>query len=210
MRLGIDEAGRGPLIGPMVVAGVLMDESKEKLLRDYGVRDSKKLTREVRERLFNVILENAEAIAVAKAAPEEIDSANLNELTYDKVIQIVEAMSPLSPSVVTVDKVGNEERVIKRILELGFTPNVVHKADEKFIECSAASIVAKVVRDRIVESLRKEYGDFGSGYPSDPKTIRWVMEMYKRGEPPPPILRRSWKILQRIAPGFYVEKGGLI
>ncbi|MCI2413940.1 MAG: ribonuclease HII [Candidatus Aramenus sp.] len=206
MKLGIDEAGRGPLIGPMVVAGVLLDEKREKLLKDYGVRDSKKLSRDARERLFNVILDNAEAIAIAKAFPEEIDSANLNDVTYEKVIQIIEAMSTFSPSVVTVDKVGNEEKVIKRILELGFSPNVVHKADENFIECSSASIIAKVIRDRIVESLKERFGDFGSGYPSDPKTIKWVMEVHERGEPPPPILRRSWKILHRIAPNFYLEK----
>lgn len=206
MRLGIDEAGRGCLVGPMVVAGVVLSEEGVKRLRRAGVKDSKRLTRRRREELFRSVFEESEAVAVVKATPEEIDRENLNELTYTKVIQIVRTLSVFPVEVVTVDRVGKEERVVKEILELGLRPNVVFRADEEFLEASAASVVAKVVRDRIVEGLKREYGDFGSGYPSDPKTRKWVRSLSSEGKPPPTIIRRTWRLLQRVAPQYYLDK----
>ncbi|ABP94836.1 MULTISPECIES: ribonuclease HII [Metallosphaera] len=206
MRIGIDEAGRGCLIGPMVVVGVALNERSIVALKQSGVKDSKKLTRKKREELFDLILSESEGVAVAKALPEEIDNNNLNSLTYTKVIEIIDALSWLNPEVVTVDKVGKEIEVIRAIEDLGFKPNVVHKADELFVEASSASIVAKVIRDRLIESLKKEFGDFGSGYPSDRKTVQWVLDLVSRGEEPPNIIRRSWKLLLKYAPGFYVNK----
>lgn len=206
-KLGIDEAGRGSLVGPMVIAGVIIDDDKEKLLKSIGVKDSKKLTPKARERLFWDILDVAEGIVVAKAYPDEIDSINLNLLTYKKVIEIIHASLALDPKIVTIDKVGNEKIVVDEINRLGLIPNVMFNADVLFVESSAASIVAKVVRDSIISILRKEYGNFGSGYPGDPKTISWIKEAYlKQPDNPPPIIRRSWKILRTVAPKYYIEK----
>ncbi|MCY0859119.1 MAG: ribonuclease HII [Sulfolobaceae archaeon] len=206
-KLGIDEAGRGSLIGPMVIAGVIIDDKVENLLREIGVKDSKRLSPRTRDRLFWNILDVAEGVIVARAYPDEIDSNNLNSLTYQKILQIIHASLPLSPQIVTIDKVGDENIVIEEIKRLQLVPNVVFNADVLYIESSAASIVAKVVRDSIIAELRKIYGDFGSGYPSDQKTTKWVMEMYKENEDrPPPIIRRSWKILRTIAPKYYIEK----
>ncbi|EHP70663.1 MAG: ribonuclease HII [Metallosphaera yellowstonensis] len=206
MRLGIDEAGRGCLIGPMVVAGVVLSEKGMGRLRAVGVKDSKKLTRKRREELFHLILEESEAVAIAKALPDEIDTNNLNELTYRKVLEVMRALSAFPIDTVTVDRVGKEVEVIEEIYRLGLRPNVVYHADENFLEASAASIVAKVVRDRIVLELREQYGDFGSGYPSDPKTRKWVERLAKEGKPPPTIIRRTWKLLQKSAPQYYLEK----
>ncbi|QKR00501.1 ribonuclease HII [Metallosphaera tengchongensis] len=206
MRVGIDEAGRGCLIGPMVVAGVALSDYSIKTLKDAGVKDSKKLTRKRREELFDKILESSEAIIVSKATPEEIDSNNLNKITYQKVIEVIDGMAWLSPNVITVDKVGPEEEVVKRIREMGFEPNVVHRADEMFTEASSASIIAKVIRDRIVDSLKREFGDFGSGYPSDRRTVQWINQVISEGRDPPNIIRRSWKFLLKHAPSFYIEK----
>lgn len=206
MRLGIDEAGRGPVIGPMIVAGVVIDENEARILKNYGVKDSKKLSRKEREKLINIITEFSESFIVTKVWPEEIDIMNLNYITYEKVIQIINAMSIFKPKIITVDRVGREEIVIETIKQLGSVPNVVFKADENYIECSAASIVAKVFRDRIIDELKITYGDFGSGYPSDPKTREWIKKIHSEKKEPPNILRRSWKILQRIAPDFYIEK----
>jgi ribonuclease HII len=206
MRLGIDEAGRGPVIGPMIVAGVVVDKNEAKILKKYGVKDSKKLSRKEREELIDVIIKFSESFIVTKVWPNEIDANNLNYITYEKVIQIIEAMSVFKPKIITVDKVGKEEIVVEKIKQMGSIPNVVFKADENYIECSAASIVAKVFRDRIIDELKVTYGDFGSGYPSDPKTIEWIKKIYIEKKEPPNILRRSWKILQRIAPDFYIEK----
>jgi len=85
-------------------------------------------------------------------------------------------------------------------------PNIVTNADVYFVEASAASIIAKVIRDNIIDTLKSKYGDFGSGYPSDPKTVNWVKNVYKEYLTPPPIIRRSWKILQEIAPNYYIRK----
>ncbi|MFP3162460.1 MAG: ribonuclease HII [Acidianus hospitalis] len=204
----MDEAGRGCIIGPMVIAGVIIDEKIEGTLKEVGVKDSKMLSREKREKLFEIISEFAEAYIVNKAYPNEIDSSNLNELTYSKVIQIIYASLPLHPKIVTIDKVGNEDIVIMKIRELGLKDNVVFNADVKYIEASAASIIAKVTRDRIIDSLKKIYGDFGSGYPSDPKTRKWIIEIYEKDKNnPPPIIRRTWKTLLKIAPNYYISKG---
>ncbi|BDC18102.1 ribonuclease HII [Acidianus sp. HS-5] len=194
----------------MIIAGVIVDEKIEGILKEIGVKDSKMLSREKREKLFDFISDFAEAYIVNKAYPEEIDSNNLNDLTYMKIIQIIYASLPFQPRVVTIDKVGNEEIVIEKIRELGLKDNVVYEADVNFIEASAASIIAKVIRDRIIDSLKKIYGDFGSGYPSDPKTRQWITEMYEKDKNnPPPIIRRTWKTLLKIAPNYHISKGEL-
>ncbi|AAY80320.1 ribonuclease HII [Sulfolobus acidocaldarius] len=205
--VGIDEAGRGSLIGPMVVAGVAIDSNFLKFLSEIGVKDSKKLTRKKREYLFGVILEYSYAISLVKAYPEEIDSENLNEITYRAMIQIIHSMSVYNPSIVTVDKVGNASAVEREIININSSPRVENNADVKYVEVSAASIIAKVVRDNIINELKKTYGDFGSGYPGDKKTVEWIKDLYSRQPTYAlPIIRRSWKILQDIAPNYYIRK----
>jgi ribonuclease HII len=209
MIIGIDEAGRGPIIGPMVVAGVAIEDSLLDKLKDKGVRDSKTLSRKSREKLFYEIVEIASAFSVVKVQPQEIDLNNLNSLTYQAVNKIISSMLYLKPNRVTVDKVGRETEVIVYLKLLGIEANVVHQADVNFVECSAASIVAKVIRDKEIDKIKEKYGDVGSGYPSDEKTINWISKIHEKGEPPPPFLRRSWKILNRIAPNYYLEKRGV-
>ncbi|ARM75136.1 ribonuclease HII [Acidianus manzaensis] len=209
MKLGIDEAGRGCIIGPMIIAGVIIDENQEKILKTAGVKDSKQLTRKEREKLFDIILNFSQLIIINKAMPYEIDSENLNKVTYKKVIQIIMASITFSPNIITVDRVGKEQEVIDLINKLKAKPNVVYKADELFVESSAASIIAKVIRDKIIDSLKSEYGDFGSGYPSDPKTKNWIKQIYESGNPPPKIIRRTWKNLLKLAPNYYISKRDL-
>ena len=204
--VGIDEAGRGSLIGPMVVAGVAIDDSKLQALKNLGVKDSKQLTKSKREKLIGIITSFAEGFVVVKVFPEDIDRKNLNELTYEAMIKIIDALSVFKPSKITVDKVGKALEVEKEIIKLGSKPNIVINADVKFVEASAASIIAKVVRDNIIDELKARYGDFGSGYPSDPRTVNWVKKLYESNSPPPPIIRRTWKILQGIAPNYYIRK----
>lgn len=204
--VGIDEAGRGSLIGPMIVAGVAIDDSKLQVLKNLGVKDSKQLTRERREKLVNIIASYAEGFVVVKVFPEDIDRKNLNELTYEAMIKIIDALSVFRPLKITVDKVGNAREVEKEIIKIGSKPNIVANADVNFVEASAASIIAKVVRDKIIDELKSKYGDFGSGYPADPRTVNWIKKLYESNSPPPPIIRRSWKILQDIAPNYYIRK----
>lgn len=83
-------------------------------------------------------------------------------------------------------------------------------ADAKYIEVSAASIIAKYYRDSDVYGLKKLYGDYGSGYPTDPRTVSWIKEMYRSGINPPGIVRRTWKTLKTIAPTWFMEKKSVI
>ncbi|MEM1626664.1 MAG: ribonuclease HII [Sulfolobaceae archaeon] len=208
MFLGIDEAGRGSLIGPMIVAGVLIDSKSLRVLKNVGVKDSKKLTREKRERLAKIISENSIAYEIVAVQPWEIDIKNLNMLTYEAVNKIVMSMIALKPRIVRIDKVGEEKEVEDLLKKLNIEYQILPKADELFIEVSAASIIAKVFRDWIIDELKKEYGDFGSGYPSDEKTIKWILSIYQKNKDKPPrIIRRSWKILKRICPEYYIKKG---
>ncbi|BFH73585.1 ribonuclease HII [Sulfurisphaera javensis] len=204
--IGIDEAGRGSLIGPMIVAGVAIDENKLNFLKKTGVKDSKQLTRNRRNELFGIITLHAEAFTVVKVYPNEIDNENLNELTYKAMIKIIHSLMSFNPRKITIDKVGNTKVVEEEILKMGVEPNIVTNADVNFVEASAASIIAKVIRDNIIDELKLIYGDFGSGYPADPRTVEWVKKVYGSYSSPPPIIRRSWKILQEIAPKYYIRK----
>ncbi len=194
----------------MIVAGVALDEGSLTNLKEMGVKDSKKLSKKKREELFNVILEASSGFTIVKVEPQQIDNENLNSLTYRAVNLIISSLIYLNPTKVTVDKVGQETEVISYLNSLGIVPNVVHGADVNFVECSAASIIAKVIRDRAIDEIKRVYGDIGSGYPSDEKTIAWISKIHLNNEPPPPFLRRSWKILKRIAPKYYVEKRGVL
>jgi ribonuclease HII len=208
MRIGIDEAGRGSLLGPMIVAGVVLDDKAVNSLKVAGVKDSKKLSRGKREKLFNIILQQAAAISIISVEPKDIDRENLNILTYNAIIKIISMLLPLNPDKVSIDRVGDEKIVEDFLRNLNLSYEIIPNADEYLIEVSAASIIAKVVRDWIMDELRSIYGDFGSGYPSDERTIKWILEIYKSNmENPPPIIRRTWKILKRITPKFYIEKG---
>jgi len=207
MLLGIDEAGRGSLIGPMIVAGVLIDRNTLNLLKAAGVRDSKKLTREKREKLARIIAENSIAYELVAVQPWEIDTQNLNLLTYNAVNKIIMSMVSFEPEMVRIDKVGEEKEVENLLRKLNLKYQILPKADELFIEVSSASIIAKVFRDWIIDELKKEYGDFGSGYPSDEKTINWLLNIYNTNKKnPPKIIRRSWKILKRLCPEYYNQK----
>ena len=184
---GVDEAGRGCVIGPLVVAGVLIREEKLPELKRLGVKDSKLLSAKKREALAVEIAHLAEKHLTVKLMPAEIDCAvesgrklhKLNRLEAQTMAKIIEALKPDKAYVDAADVL--EERFKHHIQEgLSFTVKIVskHKADRIYPVVSAASIIAKVERDREIASLRVEYGDFGSGYLTDGKTMgflkRWL------------------------------------
>jgi len=192
---GIDEAGRGPVIGPMVIACVCFDEEGIERLKELDVKDSKQLTHRKREFLEGKIKEIALKCIIKKISPVEIDETrkkiSLNDIEAKKISEIIESMD-IAPSIIYIDSPENiQENFTKKILKFS-KKNVriisEHFADSKYIEVSAASIIAKVERDREIENLKKNYGDFGSGYPSDPKTI----EFLKNHKIPREIIRKSW------------------
>jgi ribonuclease HII len=194
---GVDEAGRGPVLGPMVFAGILMKEEDIPELAGLGVRDSKLLQPSKRERLAIVILERAVKISMKVVSPREIDNAkaagvNLNQL---EVFCFAEIINQLNPDVTYVDAADvNPERfsqMIKNNLVVDTELISQHKADYDILVVGAASILAKVERDRLVKEL-KRFGEIGSGYCHDPKTISFLKEWVREYGELPSFVRHSW------------------
>ncbi|WP_048061468.1 ribonuclease HII [Hyperthermus butylicus] len=208
--IGIDEAGRGPVIGPMVVVGVAVCSNDIDKLVALGVRDSKQLTPVVRAKLYGEILRVALHSVIVKLPPALLDAVNLNQLEVETFEYIASRIAGVhdSPEAVYVDAVGSPEKLAARLSgRLGVRVIAEPGADKTYPIVSAASIVAKVVRDAEIRMLRRLYGVRGSGYPTDPETIAWLAEEYRRNPANPPwFVRRTWSTLKRIAPGWYVEK----
>ncbi len=199
MSCGVDEAGRGPVIGPMVIAGVCGD--RDKLIK-IGVRDSKKLTKKRREKLEKEIKKIADKIVIRIVEPEEIDilrkNMSLNEI---EVIVFSEVIRELRCREVYVDAADvNEDRFGEEIKKRVGNIKIIskHRGDSLFPEVSAASIIAKVERDRRIKKLQEELGDFGSGYPSDLRTVKFLEKYYREHDKLPPHTRKSWKTVKRM------------
>lgn len=199
--LGIDEAGRGPVIGDMFVAGVAINPSMLQRLRELGIRDSKELTPSARSRLVTIVLRYAEAVIVKRFPPSVIDKTNINVLYAKAVIDLVNNILRIGLQIkkIYVDAVTGRKALA--ILKGGISkiPFVLEpKADRKYVVVSAASIVAKFLRDLHVSKLKEMYGDFGSGYPADPRTIEWLEKhLIDSSTVVPSIIRRSWSTLKR-------------
>ncbi len=208
--LGIDEAGRGSLVGDMFVVGVCVDESKLGLLEKLGVRDSKLLTPDMREKLYDKIVDVVDEVLVKRIPPNRIDEENLNKLFIEAVAEIVrEALLKCKDIVkVYVDLTGSRNKLVNAIRKTGFNGDIVaeHYADKNYVVVSTASIVAKVLRDRHIKELSKTHGDIGSGYPSDPKTINWLKRIVVEKGELPSIVRRSWSTIRKYFPQSYVRK----
>ena len=195
---GVDEAGRGSMLGPLVVAGISISKSKVNLLKKQGIRDSKKLSPRARECLYKKIIQIVDDYYVVKIPPRIIDkSVSNHSLNHLEAKYMAKVISKLSPSIAFVDSCDiNSKRFGKEISKLTSNTKIRshHHADSKFITVSAASILAKVSRDRAITRLRKKY-DIGSGYPSDPKTKVFVKKSIRRNQNLT-FLRKSWKPVQ--------------
>ena len=204
---GVDDAGRGPVIGPLVIAGVVVDESKLDQLKKLGVKDSKMLTASTRSRLFKEIPEIVDECHVVELSAGDLDKIvnrapkfqRLNLMEAKAMAQVIEK---LKPDIAYVDSSDTRtERFKNNILDcLSSTPRIVseHKADINYPVVSAASIMAKVHRDGRIEEIKREYGEVGSGYAHDPATRKFLKDYYRRKGDFPPIVRRSWKTLAYI------------
>ena len=195
---GVDEAGRGSMLGPLVVAGISISKSKVNLLKKQGVRDSKKLSPRAREHLYKKIIQIVDDHYIVKISPRIIDkSVSNHSLNHLEAKYMARVISKLSPSTAFVDSCDvNSKRFGKEISELTSNTKIrsYHHADSKFVTVSAASILAKVSRDRAIMRLGKNH-DIGSGYPSDPKTKMFVKKSLRRNHDMP-FLRKSWKPVQ--------------
>jgi len=195
MICGVDEAGKGSVLGPLVVAGIGV--SSEERIADLGVKDSKQLAPGERERLYKEIRRLCR-VATVMIDAREIDAIRV-EMTMNACVarahaQVIKKIAPACAYVDACDvNCFRYAEMVKGHLEPPCEIVSEHHADEKYAVVSAASIVAKVVRDREIARLAKTYGDIGSGYPSDPVTIRWLSGYIGEHPQPPPIARRSWK-----------------
>jgi len=208
---GIDEAGKGPVIGPMCVGGVLATDTQINSLKNLGVADSKKIAPKKRELLAHQIEKYSEKIFVLEIAPQQIDEfRKLMSMNDIMVLAFSKVLEELHPDEAYVDAADvNEERFGKRLLQ-EYTKNhpdkaadisIIsrHQADDIYPIVSAASIIAKVRRDALIEELKDEIGvDFGSGYPSDPKTRQFLREWFNEFGELPDIVRHSWKTAENI------------
>ncbi len=199
--LGIDEAGRGAVLGPLVLAGVLVHEAELPKLKGVGVRDSKALPRGRRPAVARAVarLARVRAVVISSAA---IDRTNLTELEFQGAMKLI---ANLRPSLVVLDPPVGPRALpgfLDRLARCTGLPRTqvssFPKADRDHPAVAAASVVAKVVRDGYIEALRSTYGFGGWGYPGEPAVeqflVRWVRE---RGELPP-ICRKRWSTVLRL------------
>ena len=190
---GVDEAGKGPVLGPMIIAIVSGDEDT---LKKIGAKDSKALSHPSRLRIFELIKKEAGFMQWVKISSSELnremEGETINKIEEGKVSELIK-ISPCSKIYVDSFDV-NEERLSK--LLSGMTGKEVicrHRADSQFYSVSAASIVAKVIRESEMDIIRKKYGNIGSGYPSDPTTIKFLENSIQNGIDITDIVRTHWK-----------------
>jgi ribonuclease HII len=203
MILGVDEAGRGCAIGPLVICGVLASEETINLFRNLGVRDSKQLSRKKREQLEPEIMSLAEDFMLIKIAPGEIDEClpkhGLNSLEALKTAEII---SRLKPTVAYIDAPGKGARGYARLINSAIHGKTIiiaeNFADRNYPVVSAASVLAKVHRDAAIQELHIKFGDFGSGYPSDRKTQEFLKQYYHREGKFPDAVRIGWATIRKI------------
>jgi len=206
---GIDEAGRGPVIGPLVICGVLINEKQESTLKKLGVKDSKLLTPKQREQIA-AELKKFMKFKIEIVSPQEIDecimgeTSNLNWLEADKTIKIIEALKPGKAIIDCPSPICKKyteyihERLEKKIPLKG-----EHKADVKYLVVGAASIIAKTTRDAEIEKIKSKVGvDFGSGYMADERTKMFLERYWNKY---PEVFRHSWAPFKKLA-GLKTQK----
>lgn len=206
------------MIGPMVIAGVLSDKGGVKKLEQLGVKDSKEMSRQRREELAPKIAEIALDAYLIVIPPNEL-LHNLNQIELRATAQIIERMfkrlsvpraSPDLTLDIHIDVPTNPKGAFgycgalkDLILRLDVPDQSIrligeNEADKKYKIVGAASILAKVQRDKIIKKLREEYGDFGWGYPSEEKTQRFLQEWYEEYGQFPDFVRKRWKTVRRV------------
>lgn len=201
---GVDEAGRGPVIGPLIITAIVIEEPQEEALIEWGVRDSKKLSPRQRESLANRIRQLTQKIEVLEISAKEIDSQrrlkrSLNTLEAQWMAQVLQKLEWDTAYVDASDV--NAERYGRYIMSHLRTDRKViseHKADLTYPIVAAASIIAKVRRDQRIQELHQTYGDFGSGYPNDPKTRQFLRNWLKDHDTFPDIVRQTWETVRNL------------
>ena len=207
LRLGIDEAGRGCVLGPMVYSGCLVHVDHEPSLTDAGVRDSKKLTAKKRAELRTFVESTAADFVIHPFSPAELDATSLNELGKRALVQFT---ARFQPDVLIFDAPVPPKQIPGYIADLrvrlaaaGVRSDLriigENGADDRYACCAAASILAKTERDKLLAAIEAEAGaPIGSGYPGDPRTRAWLEAVYDPERGFPPSVRTKWETARRI------------
>ncbi|QQG39352.1 MAG: ribonuclease HII [Candidatus Aenigmatarchaeota archaeon] len=196
--LGIDEAGRGAVIGPLVVGGALIDERDVQKLKDLGVKDSKLLTPEKRERLYAELKRVLKDYVTIHISAKEIDESrerkNLNQIEAEKMAEIIRGLGADVAYVDAPQVSTGKFRAYLEALAKNHTKIIAeNKADVTYPIVSAASIIAKVERDWEIEKIKRAVGvDFGVGYTHDERTIAFLKTLLDQHGEFPDYVRKSW------------------
>ena len=210
--LGIDEAGRGPVIGPMVIAGALIDSTKLNALKELKLRDSKKLPRAVRTELYDEIRSLCDGVLSLHYSPQDLE-LNLTDVEMGAITEITKHFqpselfvdAPVPPAAIPLFTRVVHAKIGISNLEI----TAENGADDRYEIVSAASIIAKVERDREIEKLREVHGDFGWGYPAEPKTQNFLRDCYVRDGTFPDCVRQRWATIQRLISEVHQQRLGL-
>jgi ribonuclease HII len=207
--MGIDEAGRGAVIGPLVVCGLVIEDDKEEELRKIRVKDSKELTPEKREELAEKIEKIADNIIVLQVSACTIDSMRRSGINLNQIeaMKMADAINMLLPEKVIIDLPGYNSKKFKDFLLSKLDEEakkaefiLENYADKNYPVVSAASIIAKVERDKRINQLKKEFNyDFGVGYSHDERTIAFLEKLARENNGKmPKNIRTSWETVQEI------------
>ncbi len=202
---GIDEAGRGPVIGPLVICAYMINEKDMGLLANIGAKDSKLLSAPKRQKMFAELQKAAKAYEIIEIPPAEIDAAVESETTNLNWLEAQKAaimLNRLNPDVAIIDCPSPNLKAYKEYIYTFLKKKdmeliLEHKA-ERHLPVAAASIIAKVTRDKRIEEIKKEVGeDFGSGYPADPLTKKFIELNWKSENSK--YMRKSWATYKALA-----------
>jgi ribonuclease HII len=203
--MGVEEAGRGPIVGPMIITGVVFMKSDLPKLKEIGVKDSKMLSRKQREALFPKIQKIAKDYRIIEVSPQEIDQRyavgiNLNKL---EAVKFAELINELKPDVAIIDCPSPNPKGFEQYL----SQFISHKcrivcenyADKNYLEVGASSILAKVTRDWKIDEIAKAVGmPIGVGYPHDEVTLKFVEKALKNKEWLNKYVRKTWLTFERV------------
>lgn len=214
---GVDEAGRGCVLGPLVLAIVVIDEEQTAFFKQKGIKDSKLLSKKAREEFFPLIVNNSKEHHIGVISVEELNllmnTLSLNKIEADHTAKLVfQLNTPISKLIVDCPGVNTQtykktlmHNFIREKYDFSFEIISEHKADLNYVCVACASILAKVTRDRLLKEL---VGSDISGYSSDPKTIDFLKNYILEHKKIPAFARDKWETITNIMNELYQKKLG--